>query len=71
MVRYQTLTLLSNLIKEQFLKWEGQVVFFKFVYLTILQIMYRFVSTLLDPEMDVREYAEFCLVIFFNLRDNY
>lgn len=52
MVRHQTLTLLTNLIKEQFLKWEGQ-------------IMYRFVSALLDFEKDVKEYAEFCLVNFF------
>jgi hypothetical protein len=49
LVRRQTLTLLTNLIKEGFLKWQGE-------------LMYRFVSTLLDECEQVREFAEFCLV---------
>uniref|UniRef100_A0A915CTU7 Condensin complex subunit 1 C-terminal domain-containing protein n=1 Tax=Ditylenchus dipsaci TaxID=166011 RepID=A0A915CTU7_9BILA len=49
LVRHQTLMLLTNLIKEQFLKWEGSII-------------YRFVTALLDPERCIRKYAEFCLV---------
>ncbi|KAI1727657.1 non-SMC mitotic condensation complex subunit 1 domain-containing protein [Ditylenchus destructor] len=49
LVRHQTLMLLTNLIKEQFLKWEGAII-------------YRFVTALLDPEKSIRVYAEFCLV---------
>uniref|UniRef100_A0A915PJQ2 Condensin complex subunit 1 C-terminal domain-containing protein n=1 Tax=Setaria digitata TaxID=48799 RepID=A0A915PJQ2_9BILA len=49
LVRKQTLMLLTHLIKEQFVRWEGQ-------------IMYRFVSAILDENMEVREYAEMCLV---------
>ncbi|EFO23042.1 hypothetical protein LOAG_05445 [Loa loa] len=49
LVRKQTLMLLTHLIKEQFVRWEGQ-------------IMYRFVSTILDKNKEVREYAEMCLV---------
>ncbi|VDO35258.1 unnamed protein product, partial [Onchocerca flexuosa] len=49
LVRKQTLMLLTHLIKEQFVRWAGQ-------------IMYRFVSTILDENKEVREYAEMCLV---------
>ena len=49
LVRHQTLESLTNLIKEQFIRWEGQ-------------IMYRFVSTILDDDPEIRKYAEFCLV---------
>ncbi|CAI4228805.1 unnamed protein product [Auanema sp. JU1783] len=48
LVRHHTLESLTNLIKEQFIRWEGQ-------------IMYRFVSTILDENRAIREYAEFCL----------
>ncbi|KAL3115986.1 hypothetical protein niasHT_007286 [Heterodera trifolii] len=48
LIRRQTLLLLTNLIKEQYLKWEGTVI-------------YRFVTTLLDPEQCIEEYANFCL----------
>ncbi|KAL3990963.1 non-SMC mitotic condensation complex subunit 1 family protein [Acanthocheilonema viteae] len=49
LVRKQTLMLLTHLIKEQFVRWEGQ-------------IMYRFVSTILDESEEVRKCAELCLV---------
>uniref|UniRef100_A0A0R3RST7 Cnd1 domain-containing protein n=1 Tax=Elaeophora elaphi TaxID=1147741 RepID=A0A0R3RST7_9BILA len=49
LVRKQTLMLLTHLIKEQFVRWAGQ-------------IMYRFVSTILDENEEVRKYAELCLV---------
>ncbi|KAK6113390.1 non-SMC mitotic condensation complex subunit 1 family protein [Brugia pahangi] len=49
LVRKQTLMLLTHLIKEQFVRWAGQ-------------IMYRFVSTILDENKEVREYAEMCLI---------
>ncbi|KAE9417361.1 hypothetical protein Angca_004234, partial [Angiostrongylus cantonensis] len=48
LVRQQTLESLTSLIKEQFIRWEGQ-------------IMYRFVSTILDENKIIREYAKFCL----------
>ncbi|VDK53765.1 unnamed protein product [Anisakis simplex] len=49
LVRKQALTLLTCLIKEQYIRWEGQ-------------IMYRFVSTLLDEDGGIREYAKMCLL---------
>ena len=49
LVRRQTLTLLTNLIKEAFLKWEGEII-------------YRLVSSLLDPCTSIRDFAKFCLV---------
>ncbi|VDK85594.1 unnamed protein product [Litomosoides sigmodontis] len=49
LVRKQTLMLLTHLIKEQYVRWAGQ-------------IMYRFVSTVLDENEEVRKYAELCLV---------
>uniref|UniRef100_A0A183BS60 Cnd1 domain-containing protein n=1 Tax=Globodera pallida TaxID=36090 RepID=A0A183BS60_GLOPA len=48
LIRRQTLLLLTNLIKEQYLKWEGPII-------------YRFVTTLLDAEQCIQEYANFCL----------
>ncbi|KAJ1360133.1 Condensin-2 complex subunit D3 [Parelaphostrongylus tenuis] len=48
LVRYQILESLTSLIKEQFIRWEGQ-------------IMYRFVSTILDENKVTCEYAKFCL----------
>uniref|UniRef100_A0A0M3ITZ0 Cnd1 domain-containing protein n=1 Tax=Ascaris lumbricoides TaxID=6252 RepID=A0A0M3ITZ0_ASCLU len=49
LVRKQALTLLTCLIKEQYIRWEGQ-------------IMYRLVSTLLDEDQEMREYAKVCLL---------
>uniref|UniRef100_A0A915AMC9 Condensin complex subunit 1 C-terminal domain-containing protein n=1 Tax=Parascaris univalens TaxID=6257 RepID=A0A915AMC9_PARUN len=49
LVRKQALALLTCLIKEQYIRWEGQ-------------IMYRLVSTLLDEDQDIREYAKVCLL---------
>ncbi|VDM97448.1 unnamed protein product [Thelazia callipaeda] len=49
LVRKQTLMLLTHLLKEQYIRWEGQ-------------IMYRFVSTILDENKEVRDYAEMCLI---------
>uniref|UniRef100_A0A0N5BSS5 Cnd1 domain-containing protein n=1 Tax=Strongyloides papillosus TaxID=174720 RepID=A0A0N5BSS5_STREA len=48
-VRIATLHCLTKLLKEGYLIWQGD-------------IMFRFVSTLLDQVSRVREYAEFCLV---------
>ncbi|VDM39632.1 unnamed protein product [Toxocara canis] len=49
LVRKQAITLLTCLIKEQYIRWQGQ-------------IMYRFVSTLLDEDEGIREYSKICLV---------
>ncbi|KAF8372638.1 hcp-6 [Pristionchus pacificus] len=48
LVRQQTLECLTILIKEAFIRWEGQ-------------LMYRFVATILDECRQIREYAIFCL----------
>uniref|UniRef100_A0A0K0G3Q4 Condensin-2 complex subunit D3 (inferred by orthology to a human protein) n=1 Tax=Strongyloides venezuelensis TaxID=75913 RepID=A0A0K0G3Q4_STRVS len=48
-VRIATLHCLTKLLKEGYLIWKGD-------------IMFRFVSTLLDQVFRVREYAKFCLV---------
>nr|CDJ86154.1 condensin-2 complex subunit D3-like [Haemonchus contortus] len=48
LVRKQILQSLTSLIKEQFIRWEGQ-------------IMYRFVSTILDENKIIMEYTKFCL----------
>ncbi|KAK6032512.1 hypothetical protein OSTOST_01311 [Ostertagia ostertagi] len=48
LVRQQILESLTSLIKEQFIRWEGQ-------------IMYRFVSTILDENKCIKEYTKFCL----------
>nr|CAD2141170.1 unnamed protein product [Meloidogyne enterolobii] len=48
LIRRQTLMLLTNLIKEQYMKWEGPII-------------YRYVTTLLDHDPCIQEYANFCL----------
>ncbi|GMS95430.1 hypothetical protein PENTCL1PPCAC_17605 [Pristionchus entomophagus] len=48
LVRQQTLECLTILIKEAFIRWEGQ-------------LMYRFVATILDDNGPIREYSMFCL----------
>ncbi|KAF7639578.1 Cnd1 domain-containing protein [Meloidogyne graminicola] len=48
LIRRQTLMLLTNIIKEQYMKWEGPII-------------YRFVTSLLDNDPCIREYANFCL----------
>ncbi|CAJ0610461.1 unnamed protein product [Cylicocyclus nassatus] len=48
LVRQQVLESLTSLIKEQYIRWEGQ-------------IMYRFVSTILDENEIISDYAKFCL----------
>ncbi|TKR88790.1 hypothetical protein L596_012978 [Steinernema carpocapsae] len=48
-VRQQTITLLTILIKEQFLKCEGQ-------------ILYKLIAALNDDHKDIRDYLYFCLV---------
>eukprot|EP00124_Ichthyophonus_hoferi_P001616 Ihof_evm2s89 gene=Ihof_evmTU2s89 len=61
-VRQQTLALLTPLLQEDYVKWKGSLFF-------------RFISTLVDEDNDIRRFAEFCLVnmlalkhpnIFFN-----
>lgn len=49
LVRKQTLTLLTNLLKEDYLKWKGALLF-------------RFLTALLDADAQIRAFAEFCLV---------
>lgn len=49
LVRRQTLTVLTTLLKEDFVKWKGM-------------LLYRFLSALLDEDLEVREYAQFCLL---------
>ncbi|PIO69496.1 hypothetical protein TELCIR_08676, partial [Teladorsagia circumcincta] len=53
LVRQQILESLTSLIKEQFIRWEGQ-------------IMYRFVSTILDENKSIKEYTKFCLLSTFD-----
>ncbi|XP_067654633.1 condensin-2 complex subunit D3-L-like isoform X2 [Haliotis asinina] len=49
LVRKQTLTLMTRLLQEDFLKWKGV-------------LFYRFITTLLDTNTHIRDFAEFCLV---------
>ncbi|XP_041367044.1 condensin-2 complex subunit D3-like [Gigantopelta aegis] len=49
LIRKQTLTLMTRLLQEDFLKWKGV-------------LFYRFITTLLDDNQEIREFAEFCLV---------
>ncbi|WAR03163.1 CNDD3-like protein [Mya arenaria] len=49
LVRKQTLTLITRLLQEDFLKWKGALFF-------------RFISTLLDESQEISKFAEFCLV---------
>ncbi|XP_054985998.1 condensin-2 complex subunit D3 isoform X2 [Sorex araneus] len=48
-IRKQTLTLLTNLLQEEFVKWKDSLFF-------------RFISTLTDSYPDIASFAEFCLV---------
>lgn len=48
LIRRQTLMLLTNLIKEEYLKWEGPIIT-------------RYVTTLLDTDEHIKEYAHFCM----------
>ncbi|KAM7435860.1 Condensin-2 complex subunit D3 [Porites harrisoni] len=49
LVRRQTLTLLTHLLQEDFVKWKGA-------------LFYRFVTTLVDEDVEIRKFADFCLV---------
>ncbi|XP_046375579.2 condensin-2 complex subunit D3-like isoform X1 [Haliotis rufescens] len=49
LVRKQTLTLMTRLLQEDFLKWKGV-------------LFYRFITTLLDTNTHIRDFAEFCLI---------
>lgn len=49
LVRKQTLTLMTNLLKEDYLKWRGALLF-------------RFLTGLLDSDPQIRAFAEFCLI---------
>ncbi|XP_055987450.1 condensin-2 complex subunit D3 isoform X2 [Sorex fumeus] len=48
-IRKQTLTLLTNLLQEEFVKWKDSLFF-------------RFISTLTDSYPDIASFGEFCLV---------
>ncbi|XP_069804288.1 condensin-2 complex subunit D3 [Dendropsophus ebraccatus] len=48
-IRKQTLIMLTNLLQEEFVKWKGSLFF-------------RFVSVLVDPDLDIAKFGEFCLV---------
>ncbi|KAJ7392206.1 Condensin-2 complex subunit D3 [Desmophyllum pertusum] len=49
LVRRQTLTLLTHLLQEDFVKWKGA-------------LFYRFITTLVDEDLEIRKFADFCLV---------
>lgn len=49
LIRKQTLTLLTMLIQEDYLKWKGV-------------LFYRFITTLLDEQKEIQEFSEYCLV---------
>ena len=49
LIRKQTLTLLTMLIQEDYLKWKGI-------------LFYRFITTLLDEQKEIQEFSEYCLV---------
>ncbi|XP_052213027.1 condensin-2 complex subunit D3-like isoform X2 [Dreissena polymorpha] len=49
LVRKQTLTLITRLLQEDFLKWKGA-------------LFYRFISTLLDECEEIAKFGEFCLL---------
>ncbi|KAG8434741.1 hypothetical protein GDO86_012914 [Hymenochirus boettgeri] len=48
-IRKQTLIMLTNLLQEEFVKWKGSLFF-------------RFVSILVDPDPEIANFGEFCLV---------
>ncbi|XP_064635825.1 condensin-2 complex subunit D3-L-like [Lineus longissimus] len=49
LVRKQTLTLITHLLQEDYLKWKGA-------------LFYRFIMGLVDEVKEIREFTEFCLV---------
>ncbi|XP_068707976.1 condensin-2 complex subunit D3-L-like isoform X1 [Montipora foliosa] len=49
LVRRQTLTLLTHLLQEDFVKWKGA-------------LFYRFITTLVDKDPEIWKFADFCLV---------
>ncbi|XP_031558321.1 condensin-2 complex subunit D3-like isoform X2 [Actinia tenebrosa] len=49
LVRRQTLTLLTHLIQEDYVKWKGS-------------LFYHFTTALVDEDRDIRKFADFCLV---------
>nr|XP_058971616.1 condensin-2 complex subunit D3-L-like [Pocillopora verrucosa] len=49
LVRRQTLTVLTHLLQEDFVKWKGA-------------LFYRFITTIVDEDQEIRKFAEFCLV---------
>ncbi|KAK2566128.1 Condensin-2 complex subunit D3, partial [Acropora cervicornis] len=49
LVRRQTLTLLTHLLQEDFVKWKGA-------------LFYRFITTLVDEDPEIWKFADFCLV---------
>ncbi|VDK50387.1 unnamed protein product [Cylicostephanus goldi] len=49
LIRHQCLESLTSLINERFIKWEGEV-------------MYQFLSTILDEDRRISDYAKFCLL---------
>ncbi|XP_050409981.2 condensin-2 complex subunit D3 isoform X2 [Patella vulgata] len=48
LIRKQTLTLLTRLLQEDFIKWKGV-------------LFYRFITTLLDENVDIKDFAAFCM----------
>ncbi|KAM9299270.1 condensin-2 complex subunit D3 [Gastrophryne carolinensis] len=49
LIRKQALTMLTNLLQEDFIKWKGSLFF-------------HFVSVLVDPDPEIAKLGEFCLV---------
>ncbi|XP_060560859.1 condensin-2 complex subunit D3-L-like [Ruditapes philippinarum] len=49
LVRKQTLTVITRLLQEDYIKWKGA-------------LFYRFISTLLDTCDEIKAFAEFCLL---------
>ncbi|XP_028518603.1 condensin-2 complex subunit D3, partial [Exaiptasia diaphana] len=49
LVRRQTLTLLTHLLQEDYVKWRGS-------------LFYHFITALVDEDKNIRQFADFCLV---------
>ncbi|CAH1786833.1 unnamed protein product, partial [Owenia fusiformis] len=49
LIRKQTLTLLTRLLQEDFLKWKGSLFF-------------RYITSIVDQDQEIKQFAEFCLV---------
>ncbi|CAI9738936.1 condensin-2 complex subunit D3-like [Octopus vulgaris] len=49
LIRKQTMTLLTMLIQEDYLKWKGP-------------LFYRFITTYLDEQIELQKFSEFCFV---------